>query len=100
MKKRIFKQIMLSFWKFLMFFFKNPSELLRVLNNINPVIEFTLKTSDTISQLPFLFIVINKEGKKVFMNIYSKPTESKRYVSLKSNHPEALLKKHPIFSCS
>ena len=29
-----------------------------------------------------------KQEKKVFMDIYSKPTESKRYVSFKSNHPK------------
>ena len=50
------------------------NKLLDVLNNINPVIQFTTEVSDT--QLPFLDIMINKEGKKIFMDIYSKPTES------------------------
>ena len=58
-----------------------PNESLDVLNNINPVIQFTMETSDT--QLPFLDIMINKEGKKVFMDIYSKPTDSTRSVSFK-----------------
>ena len=35
-------------------------------------------TRDT--ELLFLDIMENKEGKKVFMDIYSKPTDSKRYV--------------------
>ena len=67
-----------------------PNELLEVLNNINPAIQFTMETSDT--QLPFLDVLINKEGKKIFMDIYSKPTDSKRYVSFKSNHPRYCLK--------
>ena len=50
------------------------NKLLDVLNNINPVIQFTTEASDT--QLPFLDIKINKEGKKIFMDIYSKPTDS------------------------
>ena len=45
-----------------------PKELLNALNNINPTIQFTMGTSDT--QLPFLDIMINKEGKKVFMYIF------------------------------
>ena len=50
-----------------------PNELLDVLNNINPAIQFTVETSD--NQLPFLDIMINKEGKKVLIDIYSKPTD-------------------------
>ena len=53
-----------------------------------------METSDT--QLPFLDIMINKEGKKVFMDIYSKPTDSKRYVAFKSNHPRHCLKNIPF----
>ena len=45
-----------------------PSKLLDVVNSINPAIQFTMETSDT--QLPFLDIIINKEGKKVFIDIY------------------------------
>ena len=45
-----------------------PSKLLDVVNSINPAIQFTMETSDT--QLPFLDIMINKEGKKVFIDIY------------------------------
>ena len=71
-----------------------PNELLDVLNNINPAIQFTMETSD--NQLPFLDVIINKEGKKVFMDFYSKPTDSKRYVSFKSNHPKHCLKNIPF----
>ena len=67
-----------------------PNELLDVLNNVNPVIQFTMETSHT--QLPLLDIMINKEGRKLFMDIYSKTTDLKRYVSFKSNHPKHCLK--------
>ena len=49
-----------------------------------------MEKSDT--QLPFLDIMINKEGKKAFMDIYSKPADPKRYVSIKSNHSRYCLK--------
>ena len=71
-----------------------PNELLDVLNNINPAIQLIMETSDT--QLPFLDTMINKEGKKIFMDIYSKPTDSKRYVSFKSNNPKHCLKNIPF----
>ena len=48
------------------------------------------------NQLPFLDVMIIKEGKKVFMDIYSKPTDSKRYVSFTSNHPKHWLKNVPF----
>ena len=64
--------------------------MLDVLNNIELAIQFTMETSDT--QLPFLDIMINKEGKKVLMDMYSKSTDS--CVSFKSNHPKKLLEKH------
>ena len=41
---------------------------------------------------PLLDIMISKEGKKVLMCICSKPTDSKRYVSFKSNCPKHCLK--------
>ena len=70
------------------------NKLLDVLNNINSVIQFTMELSDT--QLPFLDVMINKDIKKVFMDIYSKPVDSKRYVSIKSNHPKHCLKNIPF----
>ena len=49
-----------------------------------------METSGT--QLLFLDVTINKEGKKVSMDIYSKPVDSQRYVSFKSNHLKHCLK--------
>ena len=45
-----------------------------------------METSDT--QLSFLDVMINKEGKKVFMDIHSKPADLKKYVSFNSDHPK------------
>ena len=71
-----------------------PNELLDALNNINLARQFTMETSDT--QFPFLDIMINKEVKKIFKDICSKPTDSKRYVSFKSNHPRHCSKNIPF----
>ena len=51
-------------------------QLLNVLNNINPAIQFTTETSD--SELPVLYITINKEEKKVFIAIYLKQIKKDR----------------------
>ena len=71
-----------------------PNKLLYVLNHINSAIQFTVEIGD--AQLLFLDIMINKESKKVFMDIYSKLADSKRYVSFKSNHPKHCLKNIPF----
>ena len=49
------------------------------------------------TQLPFFDTMINNEGKKVFIDIYSKPMVSKGYISFRSNHPKYYLK-HISFS--
>ena len=43
------------------------------------------------NRLPFLDIMINKEGTKIWMDIYNKPTDAKRYVPFTSNHPRHCL---------
>lgn len=70
------------------------NELLDVLNNIKPALQFTMKASET--HLPFLDILISKDGKSDFLDIYSKPTDSIRYVSFKSNHSKHCLKSIPV----
>ena len=52
--------------------------LLSMLNQINNNTQFTLEKSQT--RLPSLDIMINKSGTKVWMDIYNKPTGSKKYV--------------------
>ena len=41
------------------------NELLDILNNINPATQFTMEANET--QLPFLDIMINKEGKRYLL---------------------------------
>ena len=53
-------------------------------------IQFSMELND--NKLPFLEILITKSGKKMCMNIYSKPTDSKGHVSYLSNHAKPCLK--------
>ena len=69
-------------------------DLLIILNSINNNIQFSMELND--NKVPFLDILITKSGKKIWMNIYSKPTDSKPYVSYLSNHPKPCLKNIPF----
>ena len=71
-----------------------PDDLLRILNSVNNNIQFLMELND--NKLPLLDILITKSGKKIWMNIYSNPTNSKRYVFYFSNHPESCLKNIPF----
>ena len=53
-----------------------PEHLLSILNQINDNIQFIMEKSQT--RLPFLDIMINKSGTKICMDIYNKPTDSRR----------------------
>ena len=46
--------------------------------------------------LPFLDISINKDKERLWMDIYYKPTDSKRYVPFDSCHPDHCLKNIPF----
>ena len=70
-----------------------PGDLLTILNSVNNDIQFSMELSD--KKLPFLDILITKSGKKIWMNIHSKPTDSERHVSYLSNHPKPCLKNIP-----
>ena len=71
-----------------------PEHLLSILNQINDNIQFIIEKSQT--RLPFLDIMINKSGTKIWMDIYNKLTDSKRYVSFTSNHPRHCLTNIPF----
>ena len=71
-----------------------PAYILSILNQINNNIQFTMEKSQI--RLPFLDIMINKSGTKIWMDIYNKPTDSKRYVSFMSNHPKHCLTNIPF----
>ena len=49
------------------------------------------------TRLHFLDIMINKSGTKIWMNIYNKPTDPKRYVPLTSSHPRHCLTNIPFY---
>ena len=66
-----------------------PDHLHSILNQINNNIQFTMEKSQT--TLPFLDIMINKSGTKIWMDIYNKATNSKRYIPFTSNHPRHCL---------
>ena len=53
-----------------------PNNLQTILYQINPNLQFTMGRSTT--NLLFLNIMINKPGIKIWMDIYNKPTDSKR----------------------
>ena len=71
-----------------------PDDLLTILNSVNNDIQFSMELNH--NKLLFLDILITKSDKNVRMNIYSKPTDSKRYVSYLSNHPKPCLKNIPF----
>ena len=48
------------------------------------------------TRLPFLDVMINKNGTKIWMDIYNKPTDSKRYVPCTSNNPQHCLTNIPF----
>ena len=56
------------------------NDLLTILNSINDDIQYSIGLID--KKLPFLETLITKSGKNDWMNFYSKPTDSKRYVVL------------------
>ena len=53
-----------------------PNDLLTILNQVNPNLQFTMESSTT--NLPYLDVVMNKTETKILMDTYSKPTDSKR----------------------
>ena len=62
--------------------------LLSILNQINNI-QFTMKKSQKI--LPFLDIMINKSGTKIWMDICNKLTDLKQYAPFTSNHRQHCL---------
>ena len=66
----VFKNSILSLM-FLRLSLIKANGLLDVLNNINQALQLAMEKSD--AQLPFLHVMINNEGKNVFIDIYLKP---------------------------
>ena len=57
-----------------------------MLNSLHPDIRFTIECSD--KQLPFLDVLVTKEGSKLETDIYYKPSDSKQYLLFNSCHPK------------
>ena len=68
---------------------KSKQDLLdfeKMINSLHPDIRFTSECSDI--QLPFLDVLVKKEGSKLETDIYYKPTDSKLYLLFNSCHPK------------
>ena len=64
----------------------DPEALLEVLNSIDVNLQFTMQKSKEI--VPFLDILIRKDGLNIWTNVYTKPTDTRRYLSFSSSHPK------------
>ena len=73
---------------------RKPDHLLSILIQIENIIQFTIEKSQT--RLAFLDIMIKKLVQNIWMDIYNKPTYSKRYVPFTSNHPHHCLTNIPF----
>ena len=67
---------------------------LAILNSINNEIQFSMKLSD--NKFPFLDMLMTNSVKKMWVNIYSKLTDSKHYVSYLSDNQKPFLKNIPF----
>ena len=57
----------------------------RILNSLNDNIQLTVETSCV--ELPFLDVMVKKEGTRLTTDIYYKPTDSFQYLPYTSSHP-------------
>ena len=63
----------------------NPNDLLDLLNSINEKIQFTMELSK--ENVPFLDILIKRNENLIWMDLYHKPTDTRRCVEFSSCHP-------------
>ena len=66
----------------------------KTLNQVNTNLQFPMERSTT--SLRILDIMINKTGTKTWMDIYNKPSDSKRYVAFTSNNSRSCLRNIPF----
>ena len=55
------------------------------LNALDPQINYTIEIGE--NELPFLDILVKREGSNIITDIYHKPTDTKQYLHFKSCHP-------------
>ena len=63
-----------------------PEELHSILNSIHPKIQFTMQQSKEV--VPFLDVLIRKEDNRIWIDLYTKATETTRYLPFSSAHPK------------
>ena len=63
----------------------SPEELLLILNSIDPSIQLTMEYRK--DQILFLDILIKRNKKVVWMDLYHKPIDTQRCLPFTSNHP-------------
>ncbi|XP_075160458.1 uncharacterized protein LOC142233427 [Haematobia irritans] len=66
------------------------NNLLTIFNNFNPSIKFTLEY-EKCRQIPYLDILIIRDGNKIKTDWYQKPTSSGRLVNFYSSHPRRVI---------
>lgn len=65
--------------------FGNIEGFHNLLNSIHPNIQYTISLSD--KSMPFLDILVIKDGENIITDIYHKPTDTKQYLNFHSCHP-------------
>ena len=60
-------------------------KLYRLMNTMDEDLKFTMEVSD--EQIPFLDVLVIKHDNKIETDIYSKPTDTKQYLTFHSCHP-------------
>ncbi len=63
----------------------NIDYLTRTLNELHPDIQFTVNISK--QEIPFLDVLVIKNGSVIHTDVYSKPTDTKNYLLFSSCHP-------------
>ena len=64
-----------------------------ILNELDPDIKFTMETSST--SIPFLDILVLKQGECINTDIYYKPTDTHQYLDFGSCHPRHIKRSIP-----
>ena len=70
------------------------NDLHNMLNNLHPSIKFTMEKSTT--ELPFLDMLIIKQGRKIITDLYYEKTDAHQYFLFNSCHPSHVKRNIPF----